>query len=161
MSSDAPATPASFRAEVENLLALYAWAIDDREYNALRTVFDARATADYQAFTCAGVEEIIDQMTTIHAHFSTTQHLIGSVATTAGPTDETVLVRSHVHVTLTRTRDAGGGRVDVGASYRDVIAPGSDGWRIQARSTQGRWVHGNHELLPWLGAQTTASTKAR
>ena len=139
-----------------DLLARYVWAIDDRDYAALRDVFTADATADYGAFACAGADEVVARMEEIHRDLRTTQHLVGSVLAEARD-DGAVLVRSHLRATL--VRDGGyRGRVEVSASYRDRMVRTDRGHRIAERRVEGRWIAGERSILPWFHAPPPGTT---
>lgn len=131
------------------LLGRYCWAIDDGAYDELHELFDPDAVADYGGFRCRG-DELAGVMADLHRHLRTTQHLLGSVHATAdGP--DVVRVRSHVRATLVERRDgAGSGRVEVAASYRDLLRRTARGWRIAERTVDGRWITGDRTILPWF-----------
>ena len=143
-----------------DLLARYAWAIDDRDYAALGDVFTHDVVADYGAFTCAGADDVIARMEEIHRGLRTTQHLVGSVLAEADG-DGDALVRSHVRATLVRD-GADRGRVEVAATYRDRMVRTDRGHRIAERRVEGRWIAGERSILPWFHAPPpgTASTSA-
>ncbi|ASR37678.1 hypothetical protein BAY61_24740 [Prauserella marina] len=133
------------------LLARYCWAIDDEAYDELRVLFLPDAVADYGAFRCRGGAEVADVMAELHRDLRTTQHLLGSVSGRAGD-DGQVRVRSHVRATLVARGGEGArsSRVEVAASYRDLLSHTGDGWRIAERRVDGRWVTGDRTILPWF-----------
>lgn len=141
----ARATPADDPAQ---LLAHYAWAIDDRRWDDLRDVFAADVRADYEAFSCGSVDELVDRMRELHQPLDASQHLIGSVL--VRPEGEDLRVRSHVLATLVKRGTSGGSTVTISAHYDDTVRATSAGLRIAARSVRGVTVHGNRALLPWL-----------
>lgn len=141
----------------QHLLARYAWAIDDRDYGSLRDVFTPDVDADYGTFACTGVDALVERMEEIHRDLRTTQHLVGSVL--ARPVgDGSAHVRSHVRATLVR---GGGeaGRVEVAATYRDVVVPTPGGHLISERRVEGRWISGERSILPWFHARTPGTTR--
>ncbi|MER6981210.1 nuclear transport factor 2 family protein [Streptomyces carpinensis] len=139
--TESPAAAAS------RLLAAYAWLIDDRRWTDFGEVFTDDVVADYEAFTCRGADALGSRMESIHAGLDATQHLVGSVLVTGRAGD--VRVRSHVQATLVKRGLPGGRSLTVGARYDDRIVRGADGWRIAERRTQGLWVRGNRDILPW------------
>lgn len=141
------------------LLARYAWAIDDQAYDELDHVFTADVRADYEAFECHGVAELVRVMEEIHRGLAATQHLVGSVLVSGdGPR---FAVRSHVQATLVRRVDGVPSRVVVGASYQDGIVRTADGWRIAERRARGLWVEGDRSILGWLPQRSTGRPRRR
>jgi 3-phenylpropionate/cinnamic acid dioxygenase small subunit len=142
-----------------DLLARYAWAIDDRDFGALAEVFTEDVVADYGAFTCAGSADVVARMEEIHRGLRTTQHLVGSVLALAED-DGRVRVRSHVRATL--VRDGGErDRVEVAASYRDLLVVTGEGHRIAERRVEGHWIAGERSILPWFHAPPPGTTTTR
>ena len=142
-------------ADAQTLLARYAWAVDDRDYALLAEVFTPDVSADYEAFRTEGLDELVAQMTRIHEGLVATQHLVGSVLVSHDGRS-----RAHVQATLVgRPQGAGGHRelVRVGACYRDRLVPVGRGWRIAERRTQGLWIEGRRDLLPWMSEQPPTS----
>lgn len=134
------------------LLARYCWAIDDEAYDDLRSLFLPDAVADYGAFRCRGGAEVADVMAELHRGLRATQHLLGSVSATAEH-DGRVRVRSQVRATLVARATGERGkpaRVEVAASYRDLLLRTDLGWRIAERRVDGRWVDGDRTILPWF-----------
>lgn len=141
------------------LLARYAWAIDDQAYDELDHVFTADVRADYEAFECHGVTEMVREMERIHRGLAATQHLVGSVL--VEPDGPRVAVRSHVQATLVRRVDGVPNKVVVGASYRDRMVETTDGWRIADRCARGLWVEGDRSILAWLPQRSADRLRPR
>lgn len=133
------------------VLAAYAWLIDDRRWSDFGEVFTADAIADYEAFACRGADAIGRRMESIHTGLDATQHLIGSVLVTEE--NGGLGVRSQVQATLVRRGLPGGGTLTVGARYDDRMVRTAAGWRIAERRTKGLWTQGNRTILPWLAGQ--------
>jgi 3-phenylpropionate/cinnamic acid dioxygenase small subunit len=134
--------------EAGQLLARYAWAIDDRRWQDLHEVFASDAEADYEAFRCRTAEELVDRMRQLHQDLDDTQHLIGSVL--VEPDGAGLRMRSHVRATLVKRGSAAGSTLTVCARYDDRVRETTAGVRITARSVRGISVHGNRGILPWL-----------
>lgn len=143
------------------LLARYAWAIDDQAYDELHHVFTADVRADYEAFGCHGVTEVVRAMERIHRGLAATQHLVGSVLVEPLGPGPGATVRSHVQATLVRRVDGVPSRVVVGASYRDEMIRTSDGWRIADRHARGLWVEGDRSILSWLPQRRADRSRPR
>lgn len=141
-----------------HVLARYAWAIDDCDYGDLLDIFTVDAVSDYGTFTCHSAEELVVRMEDLHRGLRATQHLVGSVHAVAVP-DGSVLVRSHVRATLVRS---GGpeGRVEVAASYRDLMVPGVQGLQVARRTVRGHWIAGERSILPWIDERTPGASRS-
>ena len=118
--------------EAAQLLSRYAWAIDERRWEALGEVFTADAVADYEAFVCHGVSELVDRMRELHDGLDATQHLIGSLL--VEEQGASLVVRSHVQATLVKRGHSGGPTVTVLARYDDDVRRTPAGLRIARRS---------------------------
>ena len=134
--------------ERAQLPARFAWAIDARDWESLREVFSSDVVVDYEAFTCAGIDELVTRMRDLHEGLDVTQHLIGSVLV------EGARVRSQVLATLVQRGRPGGSSVRVSARYDDEVHETPAGLRITRRTVRGVSVQGNRDLLPWLGGRT-------
>lgn len=137
-----------------HLLARYCWAIDDAAYEDLANVFTADATADYGAFGCHGVASLVETMTRLHRDLRTTQHLVGTVLAEE-QSGGLISSRAHVRAALVAPDRR---RVEVAATYRDVIKATESGWRVADRRVQGRWACGHRAILPWF-AQVAEDTR--
>ena len=126
------------RAAIDDLLARYAFAIDMREWDDLRSVFAADAEIDYSGGTQrhAGVENIVEFFRSTATRVAATQHLLHtSRVWSTGP--DTGAGLTHVtahHVATDSPRPAPpSATFTVTGTYTDRFARTPAGWRIMAR----------------------------
>ena len=128
---------------IRQTLAIYAFAIDGRNFEALRKVFTTNTRANYSdpIGVLDGVQAIIDTLPPGLAFFASTQHLYGSQAIyVCSPTSAvsvTYFQASHFFVPYTgigNTIDNSQVLIDR-AQYQDVWAKQRDGtWKITNRN---------------------------
>lgn len=125
---------------IQNLLAVYAFAIDEKDFDALDDVFTPDATFDYTA--TGGVagdwSTIKPWLAAALARFPVTQHLVGMPRIRlAGDraTSATMLFNP-----MLLKRDGGDHIFFVGATYRDELARTAQGWRISRRVETDPWI---------------------
>jgi ketosteroid isomerase-like protein len=131
-------------ADILELTHRYCWALDDRDWDALRRVFTDDADADL-GVQCADVDAIVDQcrsfLSTLDAsHHMVTNHLIdvdGDVATC-----RCYFQAQHVVVGLD-----GGESWMLGGRYIDRLRRTDDGWRVEHRDLVSSWSDGNPAIL--------------
>lgn len=137
------------RLQIQDLLARYSFAIDDRDWDALDDVFTADARIDYgQTGGAAGnLAEIKRWLPVALARFPRYQHL---VATTKLDLDgdhargRTILFNPMVH----RGEDGAEQAFFIGLWYRDVFLRTPVGWRIAERVEEMSWTHNIPEMPP-------------
>lgn len=146
-------------AEAQHLLARYAWSLDAGadEAPGLASVFTEDVEADYEGFTCRGVDALAERLRRLHAGLRSTQHLVGSVLAVPRGEDRGV-ARSHVRAGLVAP---GGRRLEVSAVYVDDLVRTQDGWRIRRRKVKGVWMDGDRTILPWMRGQGMTADGAR
>jgi len=124
--------------EIQGLLAAYVFAIDDRDFDRLDSVFTPDAEIDYTA--TGGVRGnfslIKNWLARALGPFPQSQHLIGlPLITLAGDG-----ARSRVMLfNPMRPPPAHGGLFFCGASYQDTLARTPQGWRITRRTETDPW----------------------
>lgn len=129
-----PLQEMSDRLEIQDLLARYSHAIDDREWDALDGVFTADAHIDYTAAGGAvgSYPEIKAWLAAVLPAFAVTQHL---AATTRLDLDgDTAQARTILFNPMVSRDDEGTEHVlFVGLWYRDRLVRTDAGWRIAER----------------------------
>lgn len=120
----------------------YATAIDDRDWDRLRSCFTPDAVgiyhADRQLDGRAAIEETIR---TAVAPLDRTQHLVGTfVVDVAG--DEATS-RCYLHAQHVRAGLPGGEQHVIAGCYRDRFVRTDEGWRISERRLERWWTKGN------------------
>jgi hypothetical protein len=127
------------------LTIAYAWALDTRNYDELRSVFAPDATAVLRGVSCEGVDGIIGRISRPLGRLDATQHLVSNqqvrVEGDTG-TCRTQLQSQHV---LRGTE--GGDTYLIGGVYEDRLERRPDGWRIVHRTLTETWTAGNPAVI--------------
>ena len=138
MSGPAAVLAAPDRAEIDDLLARYCFAIDRRDWNGLRRVFAPDAVITYSGpRTAAGIDEIVAFFAETASVAAATQHLLHTSRVWAtGP--DTAAGLTHVtahHVGHGAAMPAPqAATYTVTGSYDDRFARMPEGWRIARRT---------------------------
>ena len=122
----------------------YCWAIDSKDWEALRNVFLPDATA-LLGDERVGIESIIDRIRAALSSLDASQHIISNhqVAVTGdGATSRCYLQAQHVR----RAAD-GGPNYIVAGRYQDRLVRTDDGWRIIRRDLLVDWTAGNVRVV--------------
>ncbi len=132
----------SDRMEIQEVLVRYCYALDDRDWDALRRLFTADAIIDntVNGGPRTGVEETIAFLDRALARTVLSQHAI-STTLVAIAGDE---ARTRSHCSCPIVLDVGGGQRQVffqGLWYRDHLVRTRDGWRFKERIEEGYWTH--------------------
>jgi 3-phenylpropionate/cinnamic acid dioxygenase small subunit len=140
------------RAEIDDLLARYAFAIDMRVWDDLRSIFAAEAEIDYSSGTqChTGIENIVEFFRSTAGRVADTQHLLHtSRVWPTGP--DTAAGLTHVtahHIAARSPRPAPlSATFTVTGTYTDRFAHMPAGWRISARRLDLLTYAGDAALL--------------
>src|SRR5207237_8583674 len=120
---------------IHDLLVTYAAAVDDRDWDGLRTVFTKDAVLDYSVFggPRGRLDAAVEWLSNALQRVAMTQHLITNVRIHLG--SDTDDVRSYVFNPLGTNEKV----VLVGGLYRYRVERTADGWRIGGRGAQARW----------------------
>jgi hypothetical protein len=132
----------SDRLEIENLMVRYCYAIDDRDWDAYRSVFTADAIIDdtVTGGVRSGVEEHISYLKRALTKILISQHAISTILINAS--GDSATGRSHCSCPM--VVDVGEGRKHVffqGLWYRDALVRTAQGWKFSARTEEGYWTH--------------------
>lgn len=135
------------RQEVIDVLTRYATALDTRDWALLATCFTVDAVADYRGFGGrrdgyaaieGGVRSALDGL-------DSSQHIITNhVVEIDG---DRARATSYLHAQHYRKGTDGGDTFTVGATYRDVLVHGQEGWRIAERRLDPSWIAGNRGVF--------------
>ncbi|MEM9131166.1 MAG: nuclear transport factor 2 family protein [Actinomycetota bacterium] len=128
------------RQAIVELTHAYCWALDDKDYEALRSVFAVDATAELGSGGQTGIDEIIGRVSSALAQFVTTQHLVGSHLIELDGDDAT----GRCYLQAQQVTAPGDGADQpthylVGATYRDRYRRTDVGWRIVERAIIPTW----------------------
>lgn len=127
-----------------DLTIAYCWAIDSKDWEALRTIFLPDATA-HLGDERVGIESIIDRIRTALSNLDISQHMISNhqvVITGNEATSRCYLQAQHV-----RRGADGGPNYMVAGRYIDRFTRTNEGWRIVRRDLLVDWTDGNVRVV--------------
>lgn len=133
----------SDRAEIQELIVDYSYAVDTHSWDDLDAIFTADATLDFRA---TGGET--GDLPTIKAWFAKVltlfaghQHLVATSKIVIDGDGATARTLCHNPMWLTE-KDGSERVVFVGLWYHDELVRTADGWRITSRRQQKGYLHG-------------------
>ena len=132
------------RLGIDDLLTRYAWAIDDKDWDALATVFTEDARIDYtSAGGISGTrDDVVAWLAETLSAFPMTQHMVTTRQVTLD--GDRATARSMLFNPMGLSDGEGGLRVFyTGGVYRDRLRRTSDGWRIEERTEEALWFDGD------------------
>lgn len=132
------------REQIEELTALYAAAIDDKDYEGIARCFAPDATVIYAGYCeeLQGHEAIIDHMRLALEPMDATQHLFANfIIDIESDTGEMTcdILAQHLR---------GGDTFLAGGKYRVRLARTGEGWKFSGISARTVWSSGSREMLP-------------
>jgi len=131
---------------VEQVAVAYAYAIDQRDWEALKEVFLPDATADLATpDTLVGVEEITERIRRALEPLDASQHLVGSHQVRI--TGDTATHRCYVQAQHVRRAADPTPNFIVAGRYEDELVRTPDGWRIAHRRLVIQWRDGNPAVV--------------
>jgi 3-phenylpropionate/cinnamic acid dioxygenase small subunit len=120
----------------------YATAIDDRDWERLRSCFLADAVGVYHADrVLTGYSAIEEAVRTAVTPLSRTQHLVTNFTVVLDVDEATS--RCYLHAQHVREGLAGGENFVIAGRYSDRFVRTVDGWRIRERRLERWWTAGN------------------
>jgi hypothetical protein len=130
----------SDRLEIEELLVRYCYAVDDRDWEAYRSIFTPDAVLDdtVTGGIRSGVEEHVAYLQRALSKILISQHAISTILIDIR-SDE---ARARLHCSCPMVVDLGEGKRHVffqGLWYRDRVVRTPEGWRISELVEQGYW----------------------
>src|SRR5262249_45734345 len=134
------------RAEIENLLARYAAALDGHDWELLATCFTTDARYRFpHAGDAVGFDAIAEVCRASLEQLDASQHLIGSPH--AEVEGDRARSRCSVQAQHVRRGAEGGRNYVVAGTYVDELRRTDAGWRIERRELQRVWTDGNPAVL--------------
>ncbi len=132
-----------------NIVALataYTWALDQHQWEDLRHVFAADATATLgDPEPLVGIDAIIGRIRAALEPLDDSQHLIGNHEVVVD--GDTATHRCYLHAQHIRDAATGGPHYMVAGRYEDDLARTGDGWGITHRHLQVMWTEGNTAVV--------------
>lgn len=126
------------------LTVRYCWALDERRFEQLDTVFAEDASADYGGDApMTGPEQIGGFFASVVAatNIERSQHLVANHDVEITGDDATCRCHFQSHY-VTRTAAGDENILDIGGSYFDTLRRTADGWRITDRVARRIWAMG-------------------
>ena|ERR1700722_15870528 len=132
----------SARFEIQDILARYCYAVDDRNWNAYRELFTSDGVIDdtVTGGIRSGVEEHITYMKKALSKVLMSQHAISTVLVELNGDDATV----RAHCSCPMVLDTGENDSHVlfqGLWYRESLIRAEEGWKIRNLLEEGYWKH--------------------
>jgi hypothetical protein len=132
----------SDRMEIEDLMARYCYAIDDRDWAAYRNLFTPDAILDdtVTGGIRSGVEEHASYLVRALSKIKISQHAISTILVEVS--GDSAKARSHCSCPM--VVDLGEGKTQVffqGLWYRDMLSRTERGWLFRERVEEGYWNH--------------------
>jgi len=138
------------RQDIDDLLTAYARAVDDRDWDALDSVFAPDATLDYRSAggICGVFPEVRQWLSEVLPLFTWTQHLVANRTVAVDPEGHTARAHSDFHNPNEMVVDGQPWLFVVGGRYHDRLERLPDGWRITLRVEETLWWHHPMPGLP-------------
>jgi 3-phenylpropionate/cinnamic acid dioxygenase small subunit len=130
---------------VVDLTIAYAWALDTRQYDELRSVFATDATAMLRGVACDGVESIITRISRALSRLDATQHIVTNQHVRFD--GDTGTCRTQLHAQHIKHGTEGGDTYVIGGFYEDRVERRPEGWRIVHRTLTETWAGGNPAVI--------------
>jgi 3-phenylpropionate/cinnamic acid dioxygenase small subunit len=131
----------SDRLQIEDLMVRYCYAIDDRDWEAYRSLFTSDAVIDdtVTGGIRSGAEEHVAYLQRALSKVEISQHAISTVLIRLNGNEATA--RSHCSCPMVVKTDDNPRHVFFqGLWYRDKLRKGEDGWRFSERLEEGYWT---------------------
>jgi 3-phenylpropionate/cinnamic acid dioxygenase small subunit len=131
---------------IADVCVRYATAIDDRDWERLRSCFLPEAVGLYHADrVLTGYPAIEEALRTAVTPLSRTQHLVTNVTVVVDGDEATS--RCYLHAQHVRVGLPGGESFVIAGRYRDRFMRTDDGWRIRKRRLDRWWTSGNPAVM--------------
>jgi hypothetical protein len=132
----------SDRAEIQDVLMRYCYAVDDRDWDSYRKLFTSDAILDdtVTGGIRSGVEEHVTYLTRALSKIRISQHAISTLLLDI----EGDSARARLHCSCPMVVDLGEGRTQVffqGLWYRNHLVRTTDGWKLKELTEEGYWNH--------------------
>ena len=118
----------------------YCWALDEKDFDRLRSVFLPEATARLGSSSQDGIEEIIRRVSTTLARFVGSQHMVSTHQIEID--GDAAICRCYLHAQHVRPPGEEPPLLTVGGRYEDRFVRTPDGWRIAHRTLTSMWRAG-------------------
>jgi ketosteroid isomerase-like protein len=128
-----------------DLTIAYTWALDTKQFDELRNVFAADATAMLHHVECGGVDAIIERIAGAINRLDVTQHLVSNQQVRVD--GDTATCRTQLQSQHVKRGTEGGDNFVIGGFYDDQLRKTAEGWRITHRLMEETWREGNRAVV--------------
>jgi ketosteroid isomerase-like protein len=132
------------RRQIIDLTIAYCWALDSKDWEALRSVFLPDATARL-GDERDGIESIIARVSGALGALDSSQHLISNHQVAVD--GDTATCRCYLQAQHVRRSAEGSPNYIVAGRYLDRLIRTTEGWRIQRRDLLVDWTEGNVRVV--------------
>lgn len=138
------------RAEISDLVLLYATAVDTRDWARYRSIFEDEVLFDFSDFTgdpasMMPADEWVRIVSDTLSGFDATQHISSNHVITFG--DDHATCVSYVVASHYLLHQGGTKMYSLGGFYTNKLVEGKQGWRISECCLKITWEMGDRELF--------------
>jgi ketosteroid isomerase-like protein len=138
---------ATDRLQIQEIAARYAFALDDRNWPALRELFTDDAVMDFAIKgEIRGADAIVKSISTDLALLDASHHLIGAALTSVE--GDVGRCRCYFWAQHLKADFEDGDQLIIAGEYQDQLARSGQGWRIARRTQTVLWRAGNLAVAP-------------
>ena len=146
--ADADADALADQAAIARLTHDYCWALDTKDWEALRDVFVPDVVA-HLSRELHGVDAVIERISGALGPLDDSQHLVATHRIDVE--GDTATGRCYLQAQHVRRGTEGGDNFMVGGRYEDRYVRTPEGWRIAERRLVVMWVDGNRAVVRFDG----------
>jgi len=131
--------------EIAELCAKYAYALDQKDWSALRGCFTDAPVFVHPGGRIEGIDGIVNRTRGALEPLDASQHLLGNIVVDVdGDTARSICYFQAQHL---RTGTPGGDTYIIAGSYSDTLTRTPQGWRITERVQAYSWRDGNRAVV--------------
>ena len=133
------------RNQIADLCTRYAYALDRRDWPALRACFTGAPVFVHPGGRIEGVDGIVDRARGALEPLDASHHLLGTIVIEVNGDDATSIC--YFQAQHVRAGTPGGDTYLIAGSYADRLVRTSQGWRIAERVQAYLWRDGNRAVV--------------
>jgi 3-phenylpropionate/cinnamic acid dioxygenase small subunit len=138
-------TDSEDRSAIAALTIDYCWALDTRDWDALREVFLPDAVAELGSPELFGIEAIIDRVSSALGPLDDSQHMVSTHQIVID--GDRARSRCYFQAQHIRAGASGSPHFIIAGRYEDELVRTDQGWRIARRRLVPMWREGNSEVV--------------
>lgn len=133
------------KSQIADLCARYTFALDQKDWPALRTCFTDAPVFVHPGGRIEGVDGIVERARGALEPLDASQHLLGNIVVDIDGDDATCIC--YFQAQHVRAGTPGGDTYFIAGSYADRLVRTSQGWRIAERVQTYLWRDGNRAVV--------------